>query len=106
MHIVEAIKVTDVKITVVRMLTVEGLTDIYSTPGTEKCSKFNVGDEFISKDFKMPNGFCEWAWTDIQRDVAVLASGGDYPWCKKRGIQFSCCTSGLTPVIFKLERTE
>ena len=96
----------DVKITVVRMLTIKDLTERYSVPGTEQCSQFKLGDEFISKDFEKPEGFCDWAWVDIQRDVVVLASGGNYPWCNERGVQFSCCTSGLTPVVFKLERIE
>jgi uncharacterized repeat protein (TIGR04076 family) len=48
--------------------------------------------------------FCSWAWADIQRDVVHLALGGDFPWIKEKGIGISCCTDGLRPVIFKLER--
>ena len=42
---------------------------------------------------------------DIQRDVAHLAMGGDFPWMKEKGEMVSCCTDGLRPVIFKLERS-
>jgi len=52
----------------------------------------------------MPPSFCSWAWADIQRDVAHLAIGGDFPWIKQRGIMITCCTDGLRPVVFKLER--
>jgi uncharacterized repeat protein (TIGR04076 family) len=62
------------------------------------------GKEFISKDFAMPPGFCAWAWSDIQRDVVVLASGGNLPWVSKDGVAISCCTDGFRPVVFRLER--
>jgi uncharacterized repeat protein (TIGR04076 family) len=95
-----------VKIKVERMLTLDDLIEKYASPGGEKCHIFNEGDEFISEDFKKPENFCDWAWVDIQRDVVVLAAGGNYPWNKDKRIQFSCCTGGLTPVVFKLERIE
>jgi len=47
-----------------------------------------------------------WAWADIQRDVAHLALGGDFSWINKPGSMVSCCTDGLRPVVFKLERAE
>jgi uncharacterized repeat protein (TIGR04076 family) len=52
----------------------------------------------------MPPSFCSWAWGDIQRDVAHLAMGGDFPWMRQRGTMITCCTDGLRPVVFKLER--
>jgi len=53
---------------------------------------------------QMPEGFCSWAWADIQRDVIHMGLGGDFPWMKKPGVMISCCTDGLRPVVFKLER--
>jgi uncharacterized repeat protein (TIGR04076 family) len=52
----------------------------------------------------MPEGFCDWAWADIQRDVAVLCSGGDYPWIKLKGATVACCTDAFRPVTFLIER--
>ena len=72
----------------------------------EECPLFKIGDEFISENVQKPEGFCSWAWADIQRDVAVLALGGNAPWIKKKGTMISCCTDGLRPVVFKLERIE
>ena len=69
-----------------------------------ECPMVTEGQEFFVKEFAMPEGFCPWAWADIHRDVAVLATGGDFFWIKKSGTVVSCCTDGLRPVIFKLER--
>ena len=96
----------DVKISVVKKLTNRDLIDEYGKNVGLQCELFNVGDEFVVKDLKMPEGFCSWAWADIQRDVAVLAFGGDFPWVKKGRTGISCCTDGFRPVVFKLERIE
>lgn len=71
-----------------------------------KCPKFTEGQEFIvRKDLEKPKDFCSWAWHDIQRDVIVLCFGGHFPWIKDNlYITYSCCTDGLRPVIFRLER--
>jgi hypothetical protein len=54
----------------------------------------------------MPAGVCSWAWADVQRDSVHPALDGDVPWMKQRGTTLACCTDGLRPVIFKLERIE
>jgi uncharacterized repeat protein (TIGR04076 family) len=54
----------------------------------------------------MPEGFCNWAWRDVYKDVAVLAYGGNfYPWVEK-GTAITCCTDGIRPVSFIMERLE
>ena len=68
------------------------------------CDLFKVGDEHLVKNLQMPKGFCPWAWADIQRDVAVLALDGNFPWIKDKGIGITCCTDGFHPVVFKLSR--
>ena len=96
----------NVKVTVVKKLTNKDLIDRYGKNVKPQCELFNVGDEFIVKDSSMPEGFCGWAWADIQRDVAVLALGGNFFWVKEKGIGITSCTDGFRPVIFKLERVE
>jgi len=96
----------DVKITVVKKLSNKDLIDKLGKGVGPLCELFKVGDEFISKDLKMPEGFCSWAWADIQRDVAVLAFNGDFFWMKEPGVGLSCCTDGFRPVVFKLERVK
>jgi uncharacterized repeat protein (TIGR04076 family) len=95
-----------VKITIVKRLANRDLIDEYGKDVGGQCELFNVGKEFIVKDLNMPEGFCSGAWADIQRDVAVLNFGGNFPWIKKAGTAIACCTDGFSPVVFKLERIE
>ena len=72
-----------------------------------ECDRLEVGQEFIVDEVGgFPFGFCPWAFADIQRDIIHLRYGGDFPWMKERGVNLSCCTDGIRPVIFKLERIE
>jgi uncharacterized repeat protein (TIGR04076 family) len=73
-----------------------------------KCQIFKKGQEFmVEKDLEKPKDFCSWAWTDIQRDVVVLSFGGHFPAIKEGlSVTYSCCTDGLRPVIFRLEKIE
>ncbi len=52
----------------------------------------------------MPEGFCTWAWNDIYKVVLTLRFNGDFPWYEERGVMICCCTDGLRPVIFRVER--
>jgi uncharacterized repeat protein (TIGR04076 family) len=75
---------SDVKITVLRNQRLPDLVKEYGTGDvTEVCPAMQEGQEYISKGMNMPEGFCSWAWADIQRDVVHLALGGNYPWMKK-----------------------
>ena len=96
---------SDVKITVLKKVkTGEILKEDGASTVEAECPVAKEGIDYLSKGGKMPDGFCGWAWADIQRDVAVLAFGGNFPWIKQKGKMISCCTDGLRPVIFKLER--
>jgi uncharacterized repeat protein (TIGR04076 family) len=69
------------------------------------CELFHDGQEFIiGEDGKMPNGFCTSAWHTIFSSVRILSFGGNLPWFKERGVAINCCSDGLRPVVFKLER--
>ena len=96
---------SDVKITVIKKLETGDIFEEYATKEAQPaCDAVRLGEEFVSKAMGIPEGFCSWAWTDIQRDVVHLALGGEFPWMKKKGTMISCCTDGLRPVLFKLER--
>ena len=91
-----------VKITVMKKLFHEELIQDYAanpevwTP----CTHFKIGDEFITdleRPWDMPEGFCGWAWADIQRTVYGMARGG-------QDVFITCCTDGYRPVVFKLEK--
>ena len=45
------------------------------------------------------NGFCGWAWADIEKLVYGMARGGN-------DVFVTCCTDGYRPVVFKLEKVK
>lgn len=99
-----------VKITVVKKLSTadvygENLENDTADDFKTLCPVVDEGQEFIvEEDGKVPAGFCAWAWHDIQREVWTIRNGGGFPWIKKEGMLYACCTDGLRPVFFKLER--
>ena len=99
-----------VKITVVKKVHNKELfgdnCPVSFTIDAPQCKVLEEGQEFISENGNFPQGFCAWAFADIQRDITHLRLGGDYPWIKEKGTILSCCTDGIRPVIFKLERIE
>ena len=98
-------KRSDVRITVLKKLRTGEVFDGYaSATAAPECAAVKEGAEYVSKGIAMPEGFCSWAWADIQRDVVHLALGGNFPWIREPGTMVSCCTDGLRPVVFRLER--
>lgn len=84
--------------------------DVPTSPSGKKytvCTAYHDDSEYIvGSDGLMPEGFCGWAWRDVYKDVAVLAYGGDFhPWVEK-GIAITCCTDGIRPVSFLMERLD
>jgi uncharacterized repeat protein (TIGR04076 family) len=62
-------------------------------------------DEFISDNFlEMPQGFCGWAWGDIHKILVTFYKGGDFVLTKEDNKMITCCTDGIRPVIFEIER--
>ena len=70
------------------------------------CPFFTVNQVFIVDNIdKIPEGFCSWAWADIERDVAMILFGATpQPVLKNRHSMYSSCDEGLRPVVFKIER--
>lgn len=91
-----------VKITVIKKILNKDLVKKYSDD-PEKwdiCQHFQVGQEFIvskTSPWQMPEGFCGWAWADIQKLIYGMARGGLENFV-------TCCTDGFRPVFFRLER--
>jgi len=92
-----------VKITVLKRLLHEDLLKQHADYVWEPCERLAEGQEFISHGVNMPEGFCSWAWADIQKYVMTLARGGNFLGVKP-GMYITCCTDGWRPVIFKVER--
>ena len=99
-----------VKITVIDKIARQDLQKTYGVKEFKDgddttCEKFKVGDTFTyGAGDGVPAGFCPWAWADINRDMEALKNEANFPWIKPKGTQIACCTDGLRPVFFKLER--
>jgi uncharacterized repeat protein (TIGR04076 family) len=68
------------------------------------CPVFEVGQTFDVEDpfGPKPDGFCSWAWADILKVVALTMMGAD----PTPGTEFTCCSDGLRPVTFRIQRIE
>lgn len=69
------------------------------------CPRFKAGQQMIvDKSGFRPDDFpCQWAWQDLYPIILTLQMGGNFFWLRD-GLQYACCTDGLRPVFFKLER--
>ena len=104
---------TKIKITVFKRVDPSVIFDgeVPNMPGSDKpytkCTAFEEGQVYISENGGKPDGFCGWAWRDIYKDLSVLNFGGNFwPNWMKPGEMLTCCTDGVRPVTFKLERLE
>lgn len=96
------------KITVLKRMLNPELAQEYRQDEVQLCEFFEEGQEFIIDGWSgPPDGFCDWAWYDIQRIFVALMSGGTFgPAMKNERSQIMCCTDGFRPVVFKLERID
>jgi uncharacterized repeat protein (TIGR04076 family) len=84
-------------ITVLRKVFNEDLYDQYPYGYASPCSRFEVGQVFITENrWDPPEGFCPWAWSDLRPMIQGCHAGNEV-------ISIACCTDGLRPVTFKLE---
>ncbi len=97
------------KVTVLRVMKTE---DVFDKPVPEQvshapncCARLKEGQVFIidengecSVDFP-----CTWAWHDLFPVITAMQTGGHFVMKKRPGIQYSCCTDGTMPVVFKIE---
>ena len=97
-----------VKITVFKKFSPEDVfgKEMFREDGTKMthCGAFEEGQEFLVEHYEeMPKGFCMWAWKDIGRDLPVLYFDGNF---HGRTIQYTSCSDGRKPVVFKLEQVK
>lgn len=90
-----------VKITVIKRFCHKKIVKKYTDyPDWRKCTHFKEGQEFMVNErtpWVMPDGFCGWAWADIQKIVWAIARGGPDKYV-------TLCTDGYRPVLFLLEK--
>jgi uncharacterized repeat protein (TIGR04076 family) len=88
------------KITVLKKSFNEELYKQFPYGMASACGRLEEGQEFITNNrWDPPEGFCQWAWSDLRPMLHSIHSGHNVP-------MITCCTDGLRPVIFKLERIE
>ena len=93
----------DIRITVLKRSHNSDFLEAYAESDWEPCERLQEGQQFVSRGANMPEGFCSWAWADIQKYVIVLARGGNFLGTHQ-GTFVTCCTDGFRPVFFSLER--
>ena len=98
-----------VRITVLKKMSSTDIFGDYPPLGkrVHACPVFEVGREHIvGEDCEMPKEFCHWAWNDLYKVVTALRYGASWGTGTKdeESPTVHCCTDGLRPVIFKLER--
>ena len=97
-------KITIIKRNFATELVKEYLSKAYLDSDFGPCEMFSEQQEFIVSDpNSMPAGFCAWAWSDIQRELIAIMSGGELNWMKQPGTAIVCCTDAFRPVVFKIE---
>ncbi len=96
------------KITVLRRMFNEDFAKKYCQEEVTLCPVFSDGQEFIYDhygDGSKPKGFCEHAWHGIYQTVMILSCNGTMKgWMKEEKSNIVCCTDGIRPVVFKIER--
>lgn len=79
----------------------------YTKEKIELCPKNAEGQVFISLDGAKPENFCDFAWIDINKYVFALLFRGNFDmWMKDSNTVITCCTDGIRPVFYKIERIE
>jgi uncharacterized repeat protein (TIGR04076 family) len=100
------------KITVIKKTFNQEIAKEYCGSVVSACPCFEEGQQFLISGIEKPAGFCDWAWNDILKFVTVLMAGGNFSddifegWMKDHHTMIACCSDGVRPVVFKIEKTE
>jgi uncharacterized repeat protein (TIGR04076 family) len=103
-------KMYKVKITVLRRDLHRDLAEEFlaAPDQLDRCSMYHEGQTFTADGFlSCPDGFCAEAWQNIWPSALAISRGGTFtPYAKEDYKWVACCTDGLRPVSFLLERGE
>ena len=98
------------KVTVLRRMANPDFAEQYcKRADVTLCPLFTEGQEFVvDESFGCPENFpCSGAWNSMSLGMEMLMLGLNYPnWMKDEKTLIQCCTDGIRPVVFKLERIE
>ena len=93
------------KITVMKTARYEDLIERYENPIEHACD-MQVGQAWIVRGARRPDGFCESAWESMAPFVLALANGGGNfynGWMKNEKSAMISCNDGFRPVSFFIE---
>ncbi|MEN6395022.1 MAG: TIGR04076 family protein [Methanoregula sp.] len=99
------------KLTIIKRTLNPELAKEYCQEEVTPCPCFTEGQVFVC-GLDKPEGFCDWAWRDIHPMVAVLLAGGNFShgifagWMKNERSMIGCCSDGIRPVVFRIERID
>ena len=96
-----------VRITAMRQTVYTDLMAQFENPIEHACD-VQIGQEWISENGEMPEGFCPSAWDSLSPFVATLANGGGNfydGWMKDPSSAMISCNDGFRPVSFYVEAT-
>ena len=96
-----------VKIKVIKKVNNLELAEEYCVAGVSACPcpAFTEGQEFITQNLDQPANFCTWAWDDIFKYVTLLHCRGDMSdHMNRQNTVIACCTDGIRPVVFRIEK--
>lgn len=105
----------NVKITVLKKEFYREIAEAYLTEGGSAgpCPILETGQTFLYRSDEeaiMPEGFCPWAWVQLYPEISRMSiervprkPDGEY-WWRYPDKTISCCTDGVRPVVFLLER--
>ena len=88
------------RITVLKKVFHADLYEQYPYGAATACDRLEEGQVFVTESrWDAPKGFCDWAWSELRPMIQSIHGGHAVT-------MISCCTDGLRPVTFKLERIE
>ena len=99
---------SNVKITVMKKLGIKELwgEDAPASSAEDLCPRFQLGEVYTTDERQMPKNWpCSWAWHDLFKEVLHLALAGEF-FSEPGNFIYACCTDGMRPVFFKIERKE
>lgn len=95
----------DVKITALRRTEYPDLMEQYELPLEEACT-VHLGQTWIAREGRCPDGFCQSAWETLRPFAEELAEGGGNffgGWMRNPHSALLSCNDGFRPVSFLLE---
>jgi len=63
-----------------------------------------VGDEWVIKNNKTPEGICDGAFAALYPFEFALSFGGTFPWLTDPDVVKVACPDAENPVVFELRR--